>query len=608
MVSGSPTNFSLSQSSDAAGWLDDAARIRASIAHPHLIRTRLQRGGPGVDLVNELCAAPTLAQRVAGCPLSVDDGVAVVADVASAVEALVDHGLAPRELSPESIHLHRTRGAILADGGVPIGLIPRPGVVSPSARGYLSPEELAGEPPDWSSFVYTLGAILRDSVEESRPRPLTRVIQRATADDSEDRYQDPAAFAAAAAGALHGSMRAPRTLAAPAPRAAESPPLAAPALPQLSAPRLPRLSAPRLPRLSAPRVPRLSAPRVPRLSAPRVPRLSVPSLPRLSAPSLPRLSARALRGPAARQVITIAAIVALLRRPSPLAEQLARAIVAGVAAAGALAAVAITGLNEPAGAAPSTIQSSALSLQLPATWRATQPPRGGLVSLAAVVAAGSTDQHAYLVAGLAHDRAQLRRLLHAADAADATRRSVQLGELQVWRWTRVQLAGRTTTLFVGYTSEGPFVATCRRLPDAQPNPCSAPLSTLRLIRPHPVALAAVDRARQQLDREKAKLEKAWIAGRARLAAAPFAFEQAAAAQGLEGTFRRASAAVGRIETSPGTADLRPVVEALADTASGYAQLGAAIVNGDRAGYDVARNEVEAGETRVRSAVGAAAMP
>ena len=252
-----------------------------------------------------------------------------------------------------------------------------------------------------------------------------------------------------------------------------------------------------------------------------------------------------------------------------------------LAAAGALAAVAITGLNEPAGAAPSTIQSSAVSLQLPASWHATQPPRAGLVPLEAAVAAGSTDHHAYLVAGLARDRAQLRRLLQAAGATDATPRSLLLGELQAWRWTGVRLArGRIATVFVGFTSQGPFVATCRRLPGARPNPCFAPLRTLRLVRPRPVALAAVERARQKLEKETTVLEKAWTAGRARLAAAPFAFEQAAAANSLEGTFRATSAAVARIETSPGTLDLPPVVEALQDTASGYAKLGAAIVNYD----------------------------
>ena len=530
-----------------------------------------------------------------------DDAVAVMVDVASAVEALADHGLAPRELSPESIYLHRTRGAILADGGAPLELIPRPGVVSPSARGYLSPEELAGDAPVWSSFVYTLGMILRDSVEESPPRPLTRVIQRAIADDPGERYEDPAAFAAAASGAVHGSSPAPRERPAPASRATVPLTLPAPAAPRLSAPRLPRLSVPRLPRLSVPRLPRLSVPRLPRLSAPR--------LPQLSAPSLPRPSARALSRPAARLALTIAAIAPRVGTSPPKAGQLARALAAVLAAAGALAAVAITGLNEPAGAAPSTIQSSAASLQLPASWHATQPPRAGLVPLEAAVAAGSTDHHAYLVAGLARDRAQLRRLLQAADATDASPRSLLLGELQAWRWTGVRLArGRIATVFVGFTSQGPFVATCRRLPGARPNPCFAPLRTLRLVRPRPVALAAVERARQKLEKETTVLEKAWTAGRARLAAAPFAFEQAAAANSLEGTFRATSAAVARIETSPGALDLPPVVEALQDTARGYAKLGAAIVNDDALGYDGARGEIEAREARLRRAISAAAMP
>jgi hypothetical protein len=562
-----------------------------------------------VVLVNELCAAPTLAHRVAGCPLSVDDAVAVMADVASAVEALADHGLAPRELSPESIYLHRTRGAILADGGVPLELIPRPGVVSPSARGYLSPEELAGDAPVWSSFVYTLGMILRDSVQESPPRPLTRVIQRATADDPGERYEDPAAFAAAASGAVHGSSYAPRERPAPASRATVPLTMPAPAPPRPSAPRLPRVSVPRLPRVSVPRLPRVSVPRLPRVSVPRLPRLSAPRLPRPSAPSLPRPSARALSRPAARLALTTAAIAPRLGTSPPKAGQLARALAVVLAAAGALAAVAITGLNEPAGAAPTTIQSSAVSLQLPASWHATQPPRAGLVPLEAAVAAGSTDHHAYLVAGLVRDRAQLGRLLQAAGTTDATPRRLLLGELQAWRWTGVRLArGRIATVFVGFTSQGPFVATCRRLSGARPNPCFAPLSTLRLVRPRPVALAAVERAHQELDKEKTVLEKAWIAGRARLAAASFAFEQAAAANSLESTFRATSAAVARIETSPGTLDLPPVVEALRDTASGYAKLGAAIVNADDLGYDVARGEIEARETRLRRAVSAAAMP
>ena len=106
-----------------------AARIRVSIGHPHLIRARLERRGSQAALVTELCPAPTLAQKLAEGPLPARDAVAVVCAVASAVGALADRGLAPRELSPQSIRLHPTRGAILADTCVPPAVVPRARVV-----------------------------------------------------------------------------------------------------------------------------------------------------------------------------------------------------------------------------------------------------------------------------------------------------------------------------------------------------------------------------------------------------------------------------------------------------------------------------------------------
>ena len=171
--------------------------------------------------MTELCPAPTLAQKLAEQPLPVRDAVTVMGTVASAVEALAAHGLAPRELSPESIHLHRTRGAILDDPGVPRTLGPRAKVVSPAARGYLSPEELSGGAPMPGSLVYTLGAILRDSVPEDTPGPLQRVIEQATAEDPDERYEHPGAFASAAAAAIPGVQalgprrRRPQSRAAP---------------------------------------------------------------------------------------------------------------------------------------------------------------------------------------------------------------------------------------------------------------------------------------------------------------------------------------------------------------------------------------------------------
>ena len=181
MVIGSPTAPNGDPYEAGDDWVLAAARARASIGHPHLIRARLERGGSRPALVTELCPAPTLAQRLADRPLPVRDAVAVIGSVASAVEALAAHGLAPRELSPESIHLHHRRRAVLADTGVPRALVPRSHVVAPAARRYLSPEELGGDAPMPGSLVYTLGAILRDSVPEDAPKPLRSVIDRATA-------------------------------------------------------------------------------------------------------------------------------------------------------------------------------------------------------------------------------------------------------------------------------------------------------------------------------------------------------------------------------------------------------------------------------------------
>src|SRR4029079_2896512 len=208
MVSGSPTDLGLSADEGGGDWPIAAAQVRASIAHPHLIRTRIERRGPRPALVTELCRAPTLAERIARSPLPVRDAVAVMADVAAAVEALAAHGMAPRALSPEAIHLHRTRGVILADAGAPAELVPRASVVSPAARPYLSPEEMRGHAPDPGSLVYSLGAILRDAAPANAPQSLRPVIDRATAEDPDDRYSGPPAFAAATVAAIPGAAPA----------------------------------------------------------------------------------------------------------------------------------------------------------------------------------------------------------------------------------------------------------------------------------------------------------------------------------------------------------------------------------------------------------------
>ena len=578
MVTGSPTDTT-------------TARVRASIAHPHLIRTRIQTSGRGPALVNELCSAPTLAHRIAGCPLSLRDAVWVVYDVGSAVEALAAHGLAPRDLSPESIHLHRTRGALLADAGVPAAIVPRAGVVSPAARGYLSPEELRGDPPDSRSLVYSLGALLRDSLPDNPPQPLSGVIDRATAENPDDRYRTPAGFAAAAIATVPGpgvSQDRPKP----------KPKRPAPASTAREAP-ADRANGDRRPRAATPRA------ATPRARAERPAR-----------PRPPRSSARRLRAAAARAGITVAAVAPRVSRPATgISRPAPRPAVIAVGAAVLAGIIAILIVGGTAGPdnhvrPQSTVASSAaFSLQLPPGWRADRPRGAGLLATRTAVAAVSARDDARLDAGIVRNGSQLNRLIADAETAGSARGTVRLGAIDAWRWTGVNVrGGPPVTLFVGYTSRGALAATCRR-PSVSPlGGCTALLSTLTLTGARPVRLASVERARQELGDEMNALQRRWISGRARLAAARFAFGQAAGAQELEAAFRAASAKVAVIKTSPGTLGVKAVVNALDGTAGGYAKLAAAIVNADTAGYDEARADIVVREAELRRVIAGAAIP
>jgi hypothetical protein len=180
------------------------ARVRASIAHRNLIGARVEHRSGGAVLVHELCFAPTLERRLNEGPLPEREAVALVRDLAAATEALRARGLAPRQLSPESIRIHPVRGAILVDDGVPQSIVPRTAIATLGYYDYLSPEELAGDAASARSLVFSLGAILRDSLAEDAPRSVRRVVDRATAPLPGSRYVDPAEFASAVVAAVRG--------------------------------------------------------------------------------------------------------------------------------------------------------------------------------------------------------------------------------------------------------------------------------------------------------------------------------------------------------------------------------------------------------------------
>ena len=138
-----------------------AAAKRASLRHPHVLPARVVEGEEGrARLVLQPCKSPTLRAVLKRGPLSTKNGVALIVGLASAVEALAREGLVARELNPDAVLVHRSRGPILADYGMPPALVGQPTARRDANGAYRSPEEREGRELTPRSSVYSLGAIL----------------------------------------------------------------------------------------------------------------------------------------------------------------------------------------------------------------------------------------------------------------------------------------------------------------------------------------------------------------------------------------------------------------------------------------------------------------
>ena len=199
--------------------LVDAARRRATIQHPHLVRARVGRDAHGrVSIVMERCSAPRLSQLLAAGALTPTASITVLGCVASAVRALTSHGLVPRDLTPDRILVDRRSGVLLADHGIPLDLVTREAPADDPWLPYRSPEELKGRTPISAAActpLVPMALLCMTGTEPPDPRlpaprrriqglspALDKVIKRAMARQPARRYPDAIALARAAHGAV----------------------------------------------------------------------------------------------------------------------------------------------------------------------------------------------------------------------------------------------------------------------------------------------------------------------------------------------------------------------------------------------------------------------
>lgn len=202
---------------EAAARLEREAGITARLEHPNIVPVYsagrdgagrpwyVMRLLPGRSLAEAVGAAPTWAER-AGL-------LRHVLDAAEAVAYAHGRGVLHRDLKPANVMVGTFGETVVGDWG--LAATPREASAARGAvgtPGYMSPEQAAGEPVDFRTDVYGLGAVLYEvctgkappstgiappvaSVVREVPAELAAIVDRALAPDPADRYPGARALA-----------------------------------------------------------------------------------------------------------------------------------------------------------------------------------------------------------------------------------------------------------------------------------------------------------------------------------------------------------------------------------------------------------------------------
>ena len=198
----------------------DEARLLWRLDHDRVVRVHafgeLADGRP--YLVMTWADRGSLRDRLAAGPVTRDEGVRLLREIAAGVAVLHDNGIVHRDLSPGNV-LFRSRSwtansagdpvesigpvgdqVLIADLGLAKNLAAASGVTARAGTpGYMAPEQ---DDPlavvDARADVYGLGRLAGDLLgAEPGTEPVAAVLRRATAIRPEDRYANARAFAAA---------------------------------------------------------------------------------------------------------------------------------------------------------------------------------------------------------------------------------------------------------------------------------------------------------------------------------------------------------------------------------------------------------------------------
>jgi non-specific serine/threonine protein kinase len=174
---------SLAQDPDALARFEREAKAVASLSHPNILAIHDYGSDRGIAYaVMELLLGQTLRDRLDSGPIPTKQAIDFGIQIARGLSPAHEKGIVHRDLKPENLFLTRDghvkildfglaktpeAGASDASNAPTAALATRPGTVLGTV-GYMSPEQVKGEPVDFRSDIFSFGAVLYEMLAGRR--------------------------------------------------------------------------------------------------------------------------------------------------------------------------------------------------------------------------------------------------------------------------------------------------------------------------------------------------------------------------------------------------------------------------------------------------------
>jgi len=159
------------------------ARAVAALSHPSILALYDYGAADGIAYaVTELLDGRTLRERLSDGPIPGSKTTEYATQIADALAAAHDHGIVHRDLKPENVFITKNdRVKILDFGLARQTVLPGPAAIAPTIAtdtapgivlgtvGYMSPEQVRGQPAGPASDIFSFGVVLYEMLTGRRP-------------------------------------------------------------------------------------------------------------------------------------------------------------------------------------------------------------------------------------------------------------------------------------------------------------------------------------------------------------------------------------------------------------------------------------------------------